>query len=102
MPRTQTEAILADAEATHARDPERADMIARVRRFKASWFELGEALTDMKRTEEFKRWGFPNFEDYCRRELHLKRETADKLTGSFIFLRAKAPEGLARDGRTAP
>jgi hypothetical protein len=100
--RTHTDDTLAAAEAAHADDPDRAEMIARVRRFKASWFELGEALTEMKRSEDFKRWGFANFEDYCRRELHLKRETADKLTGSFIFLRSKAPEVLTRDGRNAP
>ena len=41
MPRTKTDDVLAAAEIHHAHDPERAEMIARVRRFKASWFELG-------------------------------------------------------------
>ena len=100
--RTQTDDALAAAEAVHAGDPERADMIARVRRFKASWFELGSALTELRRTERYTQWGFSNFEDYCRRELHLKRETADKLTGSYAFLRRAAPEVLQRDGREAP
>ncbi|MDB4964882.1 MAG: hypothetical protein JWN44_571 [Myxococcales bacterium] len=77
-------------------------MIARVRRFKASWFELGESLTEIKRSEAFKKWGHGSFEDYCKKELHLKRETADKLTGSFAFLRTKAPEVLRRDGRDGP
>jgi hypothetical protein len=101
-PRTHTDERLAAAEAAHSNDPERADMIARVRRFKASWYELGSALTEMRRTERFKEWGFHDFEDYCRRELHLKRETADKLTGSYAFLRRAAPEVLERDGREAP
>jgi hypothetical protein len=101
-PRTHTDERLAAAEAAHASDPERADMIARVRRFKASWYELGSALTEMRRTDRFKEWGFKDFEDYCRRELHLKRETADKLTGSYAFLRRAAPEVLDRDGREAP
>jgi hypothetical protein len=100
--RTHTDERLAAAEAAHANDPERADMIARVRRFKASWYELGSALTEMRRTDRFKQWGFVDFEDYCRRELHLKRETADKLTGSYAFLRRAAPEVLQRDGREAP
>lgn len=102
VPRTHTDDRLAAAEEAHANDPERADMIARVRRFKASWYELGSALTEMRRTDRFKEWGFKDFEDYCRRELHLKRETADKLTGSYAFLRRAAPEVLARDGRDAP
>ena len=101
-PRTHTDERLAAAEEAHANDPERADMIARVRRFKASWYELGSALTEMRRTDRFKEWGFKDFEDYCRRELHLKRETADKLTGSYAFLRRAAPEVLQRDGREAP
>jgi hypothetical protein len=77
-------------------------MIARVRRFKASWFELGESLSEIRRSEGYKKWGHASFDDYCKKELHLKRETADKLTGSFAFLRSRAPEVLRRDGRDAP
>ena len=102
MLRTKTDDVLAASEIQHSHDPERAELIARVRRFKASWFELGEALTEIKRSEGYKKWGHASFEDYCKKELHLKRETADKLTGSFVFLRAKAPEVLRRDGRDAP
>jgi hypothetical protein len=102
MPRTKTDDVLAAAEIHHAHDPLRAEMIARVRRFKASWFELGEALSNIKRDEGYKKWGYASFEDYCKKELHLKGETADKLTGSFSFLRNKAPEVLGRDGRDAP
>lgn len=102
MPRTKTDDVLAATEIQYAHDPERAELIARVRRFKASWFELGEALTEVKRAEGYKKWGHASFEDYCRKELHLKRETAEKLTGSFAFLRTRAPEVLRRDGRDAP
>lgn len=103
MARTKTDDVLAAAEIHHAaKDPVRADMIARVRRFKASWFELGEALSEVKRADQFKKWGYASFEDYCAKELHLKRDTADKLTGSFVFLKSKAPEILQRDGREAP
>jgi hypothetical protein len=102
MPRTKTDDVLAASEIQYSHDPERAELIARVRRFKASWFELGEALTEIKRSEGYKKWGHASFEDYCKKELHLKRETADKLTGSFAFLRTKAPEVLRRDGREAP
>lgn len=102
MPRTKTDDVLAAAEIHHAHDPERAEMIARVRRFKASWFELGESLSNVRRDEGYKKWGYASFDDYCKKELHLKKETADKLTGSFAFLRSKAPEVLRRDGRDAP
>jgi hypothetical protein len=102
MPRTKTDDVLRAAEIHHAHDPERSELIARVRRFKASWFELGESLTEVKRAEGFKKWGYASFEDYCAKELHLKRDTADKLTGSFAFLRKSAPEMLRRDGRDGP
>jgi hypothetical protein len=102
MPRTKTDDELARAEAAHADDPARAELIARARRFKASWFELAESLADERRRGRHRAWGFADFDDYCKRELHLKPATVEKLTGSFAFLRARAPEVLERDGRTAP
>ena len=99
---TKTDAALAAAEETHAHDPERAEVIARVRRFKAGWYELGESLSEQRRGEHYKQWGYSSFEDYCKRELHLRMETVDKLTGSYGFLRTRAPEVLRRDGRDAP
>jgi hypothetical protein len=100
--RTQTDARLAEAEVQHSHDPERAEVIARVRRFKAGWYELGESLTEIRKSERWRRWGYATFDDYCKKELHLKPDTVAKLTGSFVFLRAKAPEVLRRDGRDAP
>ena len=96
MPRTKTEAALADAEREHATDEERAELLARARRFKASWMELAEALTAVRRSSAWKRWGYGTFEDYTRKELHLRPETVDKLTGSFSFLQNRAPEVLTR------
>jgi hypothetical protein len=97
MHRTKTEAALADAEAAHAADPERADLLRRARHFKASWIELAEALTRAKRGSRWKAWGFDSFEAYAKGELHLRAETVDKLTGSYTFLQRRAPSVLARD-----
>jgi hypothetical protein len=98
MHRTKTEAALADAEATHADDPERADLLRCARRFKASWIELAEALTRIKRSGRWKAWGFDSLEAYAKSELRLRGETVDKLTGSYSFLQRRAPAVLARDG----
>jgi hypothetical protein len=87
---------LAANEANFAHDTERVSVITAARRFKASWFELGELLTRVRQKDRWKAWGHPSFEDYCKRELHLRKETADKLTGSFTFLRARAPEVVDR------
>jgi hypothetical protein len=102
MARTKTEEALAAAERTHADDPERADLLARARRFKASWLELAEALSAARRSGQWKQWGYVSFEDYTRKELHLRQETVDKLTGSYVFLQRRAPEVLERDGVAAP
>src|SRR5262249_41255550 len=72
------------------------------RRFKASWIELAEALARVLSSEQFRNWGYETFELYCRKELHIRRETAYKLTGSYTFLKSKAPHVLRRDGLRAP
>ena len=96
--RTKTDAALADAEAAHADDPERAELLKRARLFKSSWIELAEALTSAKRHSLWRGWGYESFEAYTKGELHLRQETVDKLTGSYSFLQRKAPAVLQRDG----
>jgi len=61
MYRTKTEAALAEAQVAHADDPERAELLGRARRFKASWIELAEALTRAKRGQRWREWGFDSF-----------------------------------------
>jgi hypothetical protein len=100
MARTKVDAALEAAAQQHANDPSRADILRRTRLFKASWVELGEALTEVRRHGQYKGWGFSSFEEYAQRELHLRQETVDKLTGSFMFLKKHAPQVLARDGLT--
>ncbi len=102
MQRTKVDAALEAAADEHADDPERAELLHRARRFKASWLELAEGLTDARRHGHWKRWGFDSFEEYAKTELHLRPETVEKLTGSFQFLKSKAPDVLRRDGLSAP
>jgi len=97
MHRTKTEAALAEAELAHANDPERAELLRRARHFKASWIELGEALTGLKRNGRWKHWGYESLDAYAKAELHLRQETVDKLTGSYTFLQRRAPAVLGRD-----
>jgi hypothetical protein len=96
--RTKTDAALAAAEEAHHDDPARVEVLSRARRFKSSWIELGESLSNVRRTGDFKRWGYASFEDYARLELHLRQETVEKLLGSFLFLKKRAPAVLERDG----
>ena len=99
MIRTKTDDEMAQDEADHAEsDPERAELIARARRFKSSWIELAEALVEVKRSGRFRDWGYEDFDTYAKKELRLRQETVDKLTGSYSFLKRRAPPVLERDG----
>jgi hypothetical protein len=102
MHRTKTDAALADAERSHADDPERAELLSRARRFKASWIDLAEALTAVKRSSAWRNWGYDSFEAYAKGELKIRQETADKLTGSYTFLKRRAPGVLERDALREP
>jgi hypothetical protein len=100
--RTKTDAALAEAESAHQSDPQRAELLARARRFKASWIELAEALTEVKRNGRWRNWGYDTFEAYAKGELHIRQETADKLTASYGFLKKRAPTVLSRDALREP
>jgi hypothetical protein len=98
MPRTQVEADLSSKMSAFASDAPRVAVIDCARRFKASWIELAQALTKVLKAESFRGWGYGSFEEYCKKELHLRSETAMKLTGSYAFLHKQAPDVLRRDG----
>ena len=102
MHKTKVEAALAAAEAEHADDPDRVEILRRARLFKSSWLQLAEGLIEVRRAGHFKRWGYESLDQYAKAELHLRPETVEKLTGSFGFLKRRAPEVLERDGVAAP
>jgi hypothetical protein len=102
MHQTNVDRALAALEEKFADDPERSSLVRLTRRFKASWLELAEALSDVKRQKTWERWGYDSFESYFKGELKLRAETVEKLTGSFMFLHKRAPQVLARDPLDAP
>lgn len=96
MRQTKIDAEMEQAQETFAHDPERAHMLECARRFKASWLELGQALTEVRRTGRWRDWGFETIEEYAKKELRLRPETVEKLTGSYQFLAKRAPALLER------
>ncbi len=92
--RTRGEAAIEAQLRTLDPKSERYQVLSAARDFKASWVALGERLTESREQEKFLAWGYASFEAYCRRELHLKADTAAKLTRSFAFLRDHEPEVL--------
>ncbi len=93
---TKTERIMEASIAAHAADMERVLVLERAKKFKRSWIELAEVLVKVREGYAWRRWGFEDFDQYCARELHLKRGTVDKLCASYGFLRTNAPR-LLRD-----
>ncbi|HEY3452701.1 MAG TPA: hypothetical protein VGK67_40525 [Myxococcales bacterium] len=64
----------------------RHQVLQTAQRFKTSWVELGSLLVRVRNEGAWEEWGFKAFEDYCSKELRIKRQTALKLTNSFAFL----------------
>ncbi len=93
---TKTDRAMEDAMLAAAGDSERVEALERARAFKRSWIELAESLTGIYDRSAFSRWGYNSFEEYCRKELHLKPATVQKLLGSFRFLQTNAPRVLER------
>ncbi len=91
---------LADALEARGADELRVQVVRRAREFKRSWVMMAEALVEVRNREAYVQWGYDDFYSYCSLELHIKRATADKLTGSYIALKRHAPAILKRDGLT--
>jgi hypothetical protein len=102
---TKTDAMMEDRLLAVQSDPERADTLAKARMFKRTWIELAEALSRVSEKKLWAKWGFSDFDAYCRKELHLRGSTVAKLMGSFRFLETSAPKVIERsraDGFDAP
>jgi hypothetical protein len=93
---TKTDRQMEDRMLAVAGDPMRADTLAKARAFKRTWLELAEALTRVQAGRTWETWGFPDFDAYCRQELHLRSATVAKLLGSYRFLETSAPRVLER------
>jgi len=70
----------------------RHNLLLTARRFKSIWFELGALLVRARDEASYEEWGYPTFEDYCWKELRIRRQTALKLTRSYSFLHRHEPK----------
>ena len=77
-------------------ESERYQALATAKQFKSSWAELGEWLARISNSKQFSEWGFTSFEDYCTREIRIRRQTAEKLLLAFRFLERREPGLLER------
>ncbi len=72
----------------------RHTVLVAARRFKSTWVELGKLLIKVRDQASYEGWGYPTFEAYCAQELHIRKQTALKLTRSFSFLHKHEPKQL--------
>jgi hypothetical protein len=93
---TKTDRAMEDRMLAVAGDPVRADTLAKARSFKRTWLELAEALDRAHDKRLWEKWGFSDFDAYCRKELHLRASTVAKLLGSYRFLESSAPRVIER------
>ena len=93
---TKTDRQMEDRMHAVADDPERDETLSRARAFKRTWLELAEALNRASEKRLWEKWGFSDFDAYCRKELHLRGSTVAKLLGSYRFLETSAPRVLER------
>jgi hypothetical protein len=84
-------------------ESDRYQILATAKQFKSSWVELGEWLARISNSRKFSEWGFTSFEDYCSKEIRIRRQTAEKLLLAFRFLERREPGLLQRkQGRPLP
>ncbi len=81
---------------------DRYQVLATAKSFKSSWVALGEKLLEVKRSGRFSEWGYENFEDYCSREVRIKKPTAQKLTLAYRYMEKEEPELMARQKELSP
>lgn len=93
---TKTDRQMEDQLYAVSNDPVRADTLSKARAFKRTWLELAQALDRVNSARLWEGWGFPDFDAYCRKELHLKSSTVLKLLGSYRFLETSAPRVIER------
>lgn len=93
---TKTDRQMEDHMHAVAGDPLRADTLQKARAFKRTWIELADALTRVQANKSWEGWGYPDFDTYCRKELHLRGATVQKLLGSYRFLETSAPRVIER------
>ena len=93
----KTEQAMEARLATLDRGTPRYQSLATAISFKRSWLQLAAQLSEIDRTSQYREWGYRTFDAYARHELHLRKETAQKLLRSFNFLNSHEREVLERD-----
>jgi hypothetical protein len=101
-PKTKTEQAI--EQIMRELDPEspRYQVLTTAKKFKSNWAELGERLVEVQRNRLYSDWGYASFDEYCSKEIHVRQQTALKLTQAFGYLKKSEPALLERDEPNKP
>lgn len=102
VPQTQAEEKIEHLLSQLEPGSERYRILSSAKQFKSSWVNLGQQLQEVRRERLYAQWGYECFEDYCSREIRIRRQTADKLTMAFHYLEQKNPTLIAEDRSLNP
>ena len=69
----------------------RKQLIDAARAFKSNWITFGEYLTKIASEKLYLEWGYQSFEEYCKLEIRIKKNTAIKLTNAYFFVTQSEP-----------
>jgi hypothetical protein len=75
----------------------RLHLASHAKNFKLSWVQLGQGLYAVWHDQLYAAWGFEKFEDYCVRELGLKKPLALKLVKTYFFVEQDEPMYLKKE-----
>lgn len=101
-PQTQAEQKIEQLLSQLEPGSERYRILSSAKQFKSSWVDLGQQLQEVRRDRLYAQWGYECFEDYCSREIRIRRQTADKLTMAYHYLEQKNPALISQNDSLNP
>jgi len=90
----KTKSLLHIEERMSELDPQgmRYKVLEAAKDFKGSWFHLGQCLYTVNKDKLYRQWGFLTFDNYCLKEIGIRKQTAVKLLRSYFFIEKDEPD----------
>jgi hypothetical protein len=63
---------------------------------------VGQLLSEVHTLRLYHKWGYVDFAEYCARELHIRPQTADKLTHAYNYLNEHTHDTLVAVDKPVP
>ena len=96
-PKTYAEKDIEQTMQAVAGDSFREGVLATAHKFKSGWVELAEVLNKVNTSGQYEAWGYKSLEQYCLKELHIRRATVAKLIGNYNLISRHEPKLLEKD-----